>query len=65
MVYGNFLCGCRFRKRYNFLFDDEFPAEKEVRSLFWIQMNLSEGVFVKNIYYCSAFFILTETSKDD
>jgi hypothetical protein len=34
MVYGNFLCGCRFRKRYNFLFDDEFPAEKEVRSLF-------------------------------
>jgi len=24
---------CRFRKRYNFLFDENFPAEKEVCSV--------------------------------
>jgi hypothetical protein len=46
MMYINFLCACRFRKRYNFLFDDEFPAEKDVCSLFLIQISLSGVVFV-------------------
>ena len=27
------LLACRFRKRYNFLFDENFPAEKEVCSV--------------------------------
>jgi hypothetical protein len=46
MMYRNFLCACRFRKRYNSLFDDEFHAEKEVCSLFLIQINLSGVGFV-------------------
>jgi hypothetical protein len=25
---------CRFRKRYNFLFDEDFPSEKDVCSAF-------------------------------
>lgn len=28
-------CDCRFRKRYNFLFDVEFPAEREVTN--WLR----------------------------
>lgn len=54
---------CRFRKRYNFLFDEDFPAEKQVCPVF-IFKRIDLKVFNKNKFILH-YLAYAETSTND
>jgi hypothetical protein len=54
---------CRFRKRYNFLFDEDFPAEKEVSSVFIFKCIDQKMFLFDENNSIHIFFV--ETAKND